>query len=58
MVGHSGWFPGYLTDAVYFPEKNIAMAIQFITDDVSKLKIVPYNYLQLLKKVIVEKQQN
>jgi D-alanyl-D-alanine carboxypeptidase len=26
--GHSGYFPGYLTDMMYFPEKKIAIAVQ------------------------------
>jgi D-alanyl-D-alanine carboxypeptidase len=52
--GHSGWFPGYLTDAVYFPEKDIALAIQFNTDDVSKLKMVPYEYLILIAEVLMK----
>lgn len=26
--GHSGFFPGYLTDMMYFPDKKIALAVQ------------------------------
>ncbi len=26
--GHSGFFPGYMTDMMYFPEKKIAVAVQ------------------------------
>lgn len=29
--GHSGFFPGYLTDVMYFPDKNIAVAVQVNT---------------------------
>ena len=29
--GHSGFFPGYLTDMMYFPERRIAIAIQVNT---------------------------
>ena len=29
--GHSGFFPGYLTDMMYFPDKKIALAIQVNT---------------------------
>ncbi|HMO79180.1 MAG TPA: serine hydrolase domain-containing protein [Pyrinomonadaceae bacterium] len=29
--GHSGFFPGYLTDMMYFPEKDIAIAVQVNT---------------------------
>lgn len=56
--GHSGWFPGYLTDAVYIPDANISLAIQFNTDDLSKLKMSPYDYLQLLAKFILNTKNN
>ena len=26
--GHSGFFPGYITEMIYFPERKIALAIQ------------------------------
>lgn len=29
--GHSGFFPGYLTDMMYFPEQKIAVAVQVNT---------------------------
>jgi len=29
--GHSGFFPGYLTDMMYFPEHKIAVAVQVNT---------------------------
>ncbi len=29
--GHSGFFPGYLTEMMYFPEQKIALAVQFNT---------------------------
>lgn len=29
--GHSGFFPGYITDMMYFPEKKIAVAVQVNT---------------------------
>ncbi|MGH7783190.1 MAG: serine hydrolase, partial [Candidatus Binatia bacterium] len=29
--GHSGFFPGYLTDMMYFPEEKIAAAVQINT---------------------------
>lgn len=29
--GHSGFFPGYVTDMMYFPDKKIAVAIQVNT---------------------------
>jgi len=29
--GHSGFFPGYMTDMMYFPDKKIALAVQVNT---------------------------
>lgn len=31
--GHGGWFPGYRTEVVYFPDRKNAIAVQFNTDD-------------------------
>lgn len=39
--GHGGWFPGYLTEMDYFPDKNLSVAIQLSTDDFQKLKRGP-----------------
>ncbi len=50
--GHSGWFPGYVTDAEYFPDLDLAMAIQFNTDDFSKLKKSTHGYLLEMAKII------
>jgi D-alanyl-D-alanine carboxypeptidase len=29
--GHSGFFPGYMTDMMYFPEQKVAVAVQVNT---------------------------
>lgn len=50
--GHSGWFPGYSTDAEYFPDTNIAIAIQFNTDDRFKLKKSTHAYILELMAII------
>lgn len=50
--GHGGWFPGYISEMEYFPDKHIAMAIQFNTDDLSKTKgIGHHTLLQLAEEV-------
>ena len=36
--GHSGWFPGFITDMEYFPDINQSCAIQINTDDPERLK--------------------
>ncbi|RYG16038.1 MAG: class A beta-lactamase-related serine hydrolase [Chitinophagaceae bacterium] len=50
--GHSGWFPGYSTDAEYFPDMDIALAIQFNTDDRFKLKKSTHAYILELMAII------
>jgi D-alanyl-D-alanine carboxypeptidase len=42
--GHGGWFPGYLTEMDFFPDKKLAVAIQLSTDDFQKLKRGPRFY--------------
>lgn len=50
--GHGGWFPGYLSEMEYFPEKHTALAVQFNTDDLSKTKGIAHNtLLQLADEV-------
>jgi len=45
--GHSGFFPGYMTDMMYFPEQKIAVAIQVNTS-------VPQDLGKPLGRVLVE----
>lgn len=52
--GHSGWFPGYVSDCLYDPASGTALAIQFNTDDGRLLKMQSYGYLQLLNKILIQ----
>ena len=45
--GHSGFFPGYMTDMMYFPEQKIAVAVQVNTS-------VPQDLGKPLGRVLVE----
>ena len=45
--GHSGFFPGYMTDMMYFPEHKIALAVQVNSS-------VPQNLGKPLGRVLVE----
>jgi D-alanyl-D-alanine carboxypeptidase len=36
-IGHSGWFPGYVSFMAYFPEKKLAIGVQLNTDAPSKM---------------------
>ena len=43
--GHSGWFPGYITDAAYFPQSKLAVAVQFNTDQYQKMGKSAYDIM-------------
>ncbi len=45
--GHSGFFPGYLTDVMYFPQHRIAVAVQVNTS-------VPRATVKPLSRVVIE----
>lgn len=45
--GHSGFFPGYMTDMMYFPEEKISVAVQVNSS-------VPPNLGKPLGRVLVE----
>ena len=51
--GHGGWFPGYLTEVVYYPETKIAVAVQFNTDAGKSLKKGPPAYAGDIVRVIL-----
>ena len=50
--GHGGIFPGYLSEMQYFPDRKTAIAIQFNTDDMKKLKLRPRAYLEEVARVV------
>lgn len=45
--GHSGFFPGYMTDMMYFPDKKISVAVQVNSS-------VPPNLVKPLSRVLAE----
>jgi D-alanyl-D-alanine carboxypeptidase len=49
--GHSGFFPGYLTEMYYFPEKKICVAVQCNTSDFKTLKM---GLLKVLIEILQE----
>lgn len=51
--GHGGWFPGYLSEMEYFPEKKIAIAVQFNTDNGRQLKRGPRAYIAEVMRIIL-----
>lgn len=50
--GHSGWFPGYLTDVRYFPGHEVSIAVQVNTDDVNALKRSPERLVLEIAEVV------
>lgn len=40
--GHSGFFPGYMTELIYFPKEKICIAVQINSSDVKSIKFGPY----------------
>jgi D-alanyl-D-alanine carboxypeptidase len=51
--GHSGWFPGYLSNMEYYPEQKIAVAIQFNTDNGRALKKGIRAYTNDIARVVI-----
>lgn len=39
--GHEGWFPGYLSAMEYFPDRKVAIAVQFNCDSARAIKKSP-----------------
>lgn len=52
--GHSGWFPGYLSDMTYFTKGKYSIAVQFNTDDGRQLRGGTYRYILLMAKQVQE----
>mgnify|MGYP001027394784 CR=1 FL=1 len=53
--GHSGFFPGYLTEMMYFPEHNIYMALQTNTSDVKNIKLGLYRMALTITDHLIKK---
>lgn len=51
--GHSGFFPGYLTEMYYFPEYKFCIAVQANTSDFKKIKFSAFKCLVELAAVAV-----
>lgn len=54
--GHSGFFPGYMTDMMYFPEHKIAVAVQVNTSVGRSLGKPLGRVLVEMMEIIVAKQ--
>lgn len=45
MRGHSGFFPGYVTEIAYFPERELAAALMINTSDFRAMRKPPFAVL-------------
>ena len=50
--GHSGFFPGYLAEAAYFPDYEVAVAVQVNTSDFAALAMGPWAMLLAVAEVV------
>jgi D-alanyl-D-alanine carboxypeptidase len=53
--GHSGFFPGYLTELIYFPEHNVCMALQTNSSDFKTIKLGLYRIALTITEQLVKK---
>jgi D-alanyl-D-alanine carboxypeptidase len=51
--GHSGFFPGYLTEVMYFPDAKVAIAVQVNTSVQRSLGGSPTRFIMALANTIV-----
>jgi len=52
--GHSGFFPGYLTEMAYFPDHGVAVAVQVNSSDFQNMRISVGRILMELATLVVE----
>ncbi len=50
--GHSGFFPGYLTELFYFPSKKAVIAVQANSSDFKKIKISLSRIMMEMEKTL------
>ena len=50
--GHSGFFPGYMTEMMYFPGQNMCVAIQTNSSDFKNLRIPLLKCLMEIASVV------
>jgi len=54
--GHSGFFPGYMTEVMYWPDAKIAIAVQVNTSEFQKVKPRLTQWCVELGGVVIEKR--
>jgi D-alanyl-D-alanine carboxypeptidase len=56
LYGHSGFFPGYMTEMCYFPKYKMCFAVQTNTSDYKNLKISVLKVLMEIARTTFEEQ--
>jgi D-alanyl-D-alanine carboxypeptidase len=51
-LGHSGYFPGYLTEIRYWPELDLSLAIQINSSRPAALRHAPGSWVESLMEVV------
>ena len=52
-LGHSGYFPGYLTEMRYWPEHDLALAVQINSSRPEALRFPPGRWIERLAEVLL-----
>jgi D-alanyl-D-alanine carboxypeptidase len=52
--GHGGWFPGYLSEMEYFPERNTSIAVQINSDNFALVKMPTHKYVLAIADVLFQ----
>jgi D-alanyl-D-alanine carboxypeptidase len=53
--GHSGFFPGYMTEVMYWPDAKVAVAVQVNTSELQKVKPRLVQWCLELAQVVITK---
>lgn len=56
LYGHSGFFPGYMTEMCYFPKYKMCFAVQTNTSDYKNLKTSVFKVLMEVARTTFEEQ--
>lgn len=52
--GHSGWFPGYLSEMEYFADRGVSIAVQVNADDPARLRMSTHDLVLKIAEALFE----
>jgi len=53
--GHDGWFPGYLTEVLYYPERKTAIVVQVNTDNQREIGMPLGKLMETISAAVFDK---